>query len=533
MIFSSGEILTTILLTPLVGAAVLLILPSVRADLHLRVANGFAALDLLASLTLLWRFHAAGDAPRFQFGSDHSWIPSLGVRFTLGLDGISLVMVMLTTVLGAIAIASTLRSIRQRGSHYYALMLLLQTGLLGIFLSLDLVLFYVFWELTLVAMYFLIAIWGGERRSYTAFKFLLYTLAGSVVMLLAILAIGHARDTFDVREILAHPIAQWHLEKWLFWGFFFAFAIVVPMFPFHTWMPEVQGEAPAAVSAILAALLLNAGVYGFLRFSVPMLPDAAHKYRSFMIVLSLIAIVYGALTSLMQKETKRLMAYSSFSQMGFCTLGIFSLTPLGLEGGVIEQISCGISMAALFLLAGIVYERRHTTTISELGGLASAMPKFAAIYIVMTLAALGMPLLCGFTGEFTVLRGVVAIHWGWAACALIGVVLAAASLLWLYQRVMFGSASDTTESESGGAVDLNRFELACLIPLVLLAFWIGLYPRPLFRVLDAPVKRIVEAVNPAYSREAAGESLTLRALAAPPPTSMPPSGAPAPPAGAK
>ncbi len=531
MIFSSGEILATILLTPLVGAVVLLFLPSVRADLHLRVANGFAALDVLASLTLLWRFHTAGDVSRFQFVSDHAWIPSLGIRFTLGLDGISLVMVMLTTVLGAIAIASTWRSIRQRGSHYYALMLLLQTGLLGIFLSLDLVLFYVFWELTLVAMYFLIAIWGGERRAYTALKFLLYTLTGSVVMLLAILAIGHARGTFDIREILVHPIAQWHLEKWVFWGFFFAFAIVVPMFPFHTWMPDVHREAPAAVSAILAGLLLNAGAYGFLRISVPMLPDAANKYRSFMIVLSLIAIVYGALASLMQKDMKRLIAYSSFSQMGFCTLGIFALTPLGLEGGVIQQISCGISMAALFLLAGIVYERRRTTTIAELGGLASVMPKFAAIYIVMTLAALGMPLLCGFTGEFTVLRGIIQVHWAWAACALIGVVVTAASLLWLYQRVMFAGASGAMQSETGGAADMNRAELACLIPMVLLAFWIGLYPGPLFRVLDAPVKRIVATVNPAYSQETAPAGVTMRTLAAPP--SPAPQPVAAPPAGAK
>jgi NADH-quinone oxidoreductase subunit M len=497
MLFSDGHILSTILFTPLVGAILMLFIPRERPDLHRWMGNIFAFLGLLVSLPLIWRFDSSAAAPRFQFVSDHSWIPSIGAHFTLGLDGLSFLMVILTTVLGAISILSSWSAIKKREKEYYILFLLLQTGMLGVFMSLDFVLFYVFWEVMLVPMYFLIAVWGSERRLYAAIKFFLFTLAGSVLMLLAILAIYYYRGTFDIREILMHPFTTqfgW-LEKWLFWGFFFAFAIKVPMFPFHTWLPDAHTEAPTAGSVILAGVLLKMGTYGFLRFSVPMFPDATNRYHGIIVALSLIGIVYGALVCMMQKDMKKLIAYSSVSHMGFCTLGIFALTPLGLSGSIIQQINHGISTGALFLIVGVLYERRHTRLISEFGGLSTPMPNFAVVYMIVTLSSLGMPLLNGFIGEFTILRGVFEVRWQWAAWGVLGVILGAAYLLWLYQRVMFGNITNPANEH---LPDLNAREYATLLPLVALAFWIGIYPAPLFNVVDQPVRRLVEAVHPGY-----------------------------------
>ena len=418
MLFSDSHILSTILFTPLVGAILMLFIPSNRPELHRSMGNLFGFLGLAVSLPLIWRFNSAMNAPRFQFVADSSWIPSVGAHFTLGIDGLSYLLVMLTTVLGPLAILSSWSAIKKREKEYYILLLLLQTGMLGVFMSLDFVLFYVFWEVMLVPMYFLIGVWGSERRLYAAIKFFLYTLAGSVLMLLAILAIYYYRGTFDIREILIHPFTAQYgwLQRWLFWGFFFAFAIKVPMFPFHTWLPDAHTEAPTAGSVILAGVLLKMGTYGFLRFSVPMFPDATLKYRWIIIVLSLIGIVYGALVCMMQKDMKKLIAYSSVSHMGFCTLGIFALTPLGLSGGIIQQLNHGISTGALFLIVGVLYERRHTRLISEFGGLSTPMPNFAAVYLIVTLSSLGMPLLNGFIGEFTILRGVFEVSWKRAAC---------------------------------------------------------------------------------------------------------------------
>jgi NADH-quinone oxidoreductase subunit M len=498
--FADNHILSTILFTPLVGAIIMLLIPRERPDLHRWLGNIFAFLGLIVSLPLVWRFDVRS-TQQFQFVQDLEWIPSIGAHYTVGIDGLSFLMVMLTTVLGAISILSSWTAIQKREKEYYILFLLLQTGMLGVFMSLDFVLFYVFWEVMLVPMYFLIGVWGSERRLYAAIKFFLYTLAGSVLMLLAILAIYHYRQTFDIREILAHPFtSQWGwLEKWLFWGFFFAFAIKVPMFPFHTWLPDAHTEAPTAGSVILAGVLLKMGTYGFLRFSVPMFPDATNKYRGILIGLSLIGIVYGALVCMMQKDMKKLIAYSSVSHLGFCTLGIFALTPLGLSGSIIQQINHGISTGALFLIVGVLYERRHTRLISEFGGLSTPMPSFAAVYMIITLSSLGMPLLNGFIGEFTILRGAFEVRWQWAAWGVIGVVLGAAYLLWLYQRVMFGSVTNPANEH---LPDLNWREYATLGPLVLLAFWIGIYPKPLFQVLDFPVKQIVRTVNPGYFQNA-------------------------------
>src|SRR5271170_3932238 len=497
MPFADNHILSTILFTPLIGAILMLFIPRERADLHRWMGNLFGLLGLLVSLPLIWRFQSGAGAPQFPFIENANWIPSVGAHFTLGIDGLSFLMVMLTTVLGAIAILSSWSAIHKREKEYYILLLLLQTGMLGVFMSLDFVLFYVFWEVMLVPMYFLIGVWGGDRRLYAAIKFFLYTLAGSVLMLLAILAIYYYRNTFDVREILAHPFtaqAGW-LQKWLFWGFFFAFAIKVPMFPFHTWLPDAHTEAPTAGSVILAGVLLKMGTYGFLRFSVPMFPDATVKYRWIIIVLSLIGIVYGALVCMMQKDMKRLIAYSSVSHMGFCTLGIFALTPLGLSGSIIQQVNHGISTGALYLIVGVLYERRHTRLISEYGGLSTPMPNFAAAYLIITLSSLGMPLLNGFIGEFTILRGVFEVSWQWAAWGVLGVVLGAAYLLWLYQRVMFGPVTNPLNEN---LPDLNGREFVTLGTLIIFAFWIGIYPSPLFRVIERPVHQIVVRYSPNY-----------------------------------
>jgi NADH-quinone oxidoreductase subunit M len=494
MDFYKSHILSVILFTPLVGALVGLFISREKAAAHRWIGNIFGFLGLLVSLPLIWRFPIG--APGFQFVENAEWIPSIGAHYTLGIDGISFLLVMLTTVLGAISILSSWNAIRVREKEYYILFLLLQTGMLGVFMSLDFVLFYVFWEVMLVPMYFLIGVWGSDRRLYAAIKFFLYTLAGSVLMLLAILAIYFHTHTFDIRAFLegAQGLAP-SVQKWLFWGFFFAFAIKVPMFPFHTWLPDAHTEAPTAGSVILAGVLLKMGTYGFIRFSLPMLPDATWRYRGVVIALSLIAIIYGALVCMMQKDMKKLIAYSSVSHLGYCTLGIFALTPMGLSGSVIQQINHGISTGALFLIVGILYERRHTRLISEFGGLSTPMPGFAAIYMIITLSSLGMPLLNGFIGEFTILRGVFEVSLSWAAWGVLGIILGAAYLLWLYQRVMFGQVTNPANEH---LPDLDLREYCTLVPLVLLAFWIGIYPKPLFRVLDQPVKQIVQVVNPDY-----------------------------------
>jgi len=530
MDFFATHILSVILFTPLVGSVLLLFVPRESGNAHRVLGNLFGMLGFIVSLPLVAWFQVGKSG--YQFQETASWIPSIGATYHLGIDGISFLLVVLTTLLGAISILSSWSAIQLRKKEYYILFLLLQTGMLGVFMSLDFFLFYVFWEVMLVPMYFLIGVWGSDRRLYAAIKFFLYTLAGSVVMLLGILAIYFKAGgtTFDVPALLA-AAANFpdSLKVWLFWAFFFAFAIKVPMFPFHTWLPDAHTEAPTAGSVILAGVLLKMGTYGFIRFSLPLLPrghDASHKIIIIMVVLSLIGIVYGALVCMMQKDMKKLIAYSSVSHLGFCTLGIFALTPHGLSGSVIQQINHGISTGALFLIVGILYERRHTRLISEFGGLSTPMPNFAAVYLIISLSSLGMPLLNGFIGEFTILRGTFEVSKTWAAWGTLGVILGAAYLLWLYQRVMFGSVTNPANER---LPDLNAREYATLLPLVALAFWIGIYPKPLFAYLDQPVHEIVERVNPGYYKT---ESAVVPALPAAPKAvdekALPPAAAPAP-----
>jgi NADH-quinone oxidoreductase subunit M len=514
--FYNTHILSVVLLTPLVGALLLLFVPRQSENAHRVIGNLFAMLGLIVSLPLMWRFSLDPTRPRYQFMENHDWIPSIGAHYTLGIDGISLLLVLLTTLLGAISILSSWSAIKIRVKEYYILFLLLQVGMLGVFMALDFFLFYMFWEVMLVPMYFLIGVWGSDRRLYAAIKFFLYTLAGSVLMLLGILALYFKAGamTFDIPTLL-NAAAQFdtRTQVLLFWAFFFAFAIKVPMFPFHTWLPDAHTEAPTAGSVILAGVLLKMGTYGFLRFSLPLLPQEAaarHKIIAIMLVVSIISIIYGALVCMMQKDMKKLIAYSSVSHLGFCTLGIFALTPHGLSGSVIQQINHGISTGALFLIVGVLYERRHTRLISEYGGLSTPMPNFAAIYMIASLSSLGLPLLNGFIGEFTILRGTFEVSVKYTAWATLGIILGAAYLLWLYQRVMFGPVTNPANEH---LPDLNAREFATLIPLVILAFWIGIYPKPLFRVLERPVQTIVEQVNPGYyGPERANAAAANRAL---------------------
>jgi NADH-quinone oxidoreductase subunit M len=443
---------------------------------------------------------------------------------------------MLTTILGWISILSSWDAIQERVKEYYIWFLFLQVGMLGVFMSLDFFLFYVFWEVMLVPMYLLIGIWGGPRKLYAAIKFFLYTLAGSVLLLLAILFLyfHHAKmtgvHTFAFADIAGPGVAVmgglwksaasiqavWGLKYViiLFLGMFIGFAIKVPMFPFHTWLPDAHTEAPTAGSVILAGVLLKMGTYGLIRFAVPFFPAAAMQptVRFWMITLSIIGILYGALVTLMQKDMKRLIAYSSVSHLGFCTLGIFALNELGLQGSVLQQINHGISTGALFLIIGILYERRHTREISEYGGIASVMPVYATITLIMFLSSLGLPLLNGFVGEFTILYGAFTENKTWAMWAVWGVVLGAAYLLWLYQRVFLGPV---TNPKNQTLHDLTPREIATFVPLIILAVWIGVYPKPFFRILEPPVKTLVQEVRPDLYGPVNAQAQTPQAPAAP------------------
>ncbi|MGB7758589.1 MAG: NADH-quinone oxidoreductase subunit M [Bryobacteraceae bacterium] len=494
------HILSIVLLTPLAGLAVLLFLPASNRGLIRVWANLTSLAGFLVSLPLVFRFdkNLAG----FQFEERFDWIPSLGAHYHLGMDGISLLLVMLTTLMGFVATLCSWSAVEDRVKGYYAMFLLLQTGMIGVFISLDFFLFYVFWELVLVPMYFIIGIWGGPRKLYAAIKFFLYTLAGSVLMLLGILTLyfQHYSQfgfyTFEISELMKLNLPL-HLQQWVFWAFFLGFAIKVPMFPFHTWLPDAHVEAPTAGSVILAAVLLKMGTYGFLRFSLPLLPQASMDQTIVQIlaVLSIIGIVYGALVSLMQQDWKKLVAYSSVSHLGFCTLGIFSLNPNGISGSVLQQINHGISTGMLFLVIGVIYERRHTREIKEYGGLAHVMPRFATIFAIAMLSSAGLPLLNGFVGEFTILQGAFEANRIWAAFAVSGVILGAAYLLWLYQRTMLGQI---TNIKNLRLPDMNLREVAVFLPLIAWAIWIGVYPKPYFDVLRKPVADIVERVRPGY-----------------------------------
>ena len=492
-------LLSLILFTPLAGALVLLFVNKRNDTLIRWIANGTVWAGFAVSLPL-WFWYDGRD-PEWQFVEQSPWIPSIGAQYFLGVDGFSVLLILLTTLMGVIAVLSSWTAIRMRVKEYYVFLLMLQTGMIGAFVSLDFLLFFLFWEVMLVPMYFLIGIWGSDNRLYSAIKFFLFTLVGSVIMLLGILAVYFYYHS--VTGVYTFDITQFHelnipydLQWWIFLAFFLGFAVKVPMFPFHTWLPDAHTDAPTAGSVILAAVLLKMGTYGFIRFSLPILPEATHAFVPAVAALSIIGIIYGALVAMAQRDWKRLVAYSSVSHMGMVMLGMFALTPVGITGSIVQQLNHGISTGALFLIVGIVYERRHTRLIAEYGGLSKVMPVYAAVFLVMTMSSIGLPTLNGFIGEILILQGVFVVQKTWAFVAASGIVLGAAYMLWLYQRTMFGTV---TNPKNEDLPDLSLREFATFVPLLILAVWIGLYPKPFLDRLETSVDRVMVRVDSDYT----------------------------------
>ncbi|MBI2369871.1 MAG: NADH-quinone oxidoreductase subunit M [Deltaproteobacteria bacterium] len=497
-------LLTAVVFLPLVGAGVLLFADRAREQTLRQTALGASALTFLLSLPLYFRFDAG--LAGMQFVERAPWIPQWGIAYHLGVDGISLFLVLLTTFLTPLALLASWSAITARVKEFLICMLLLETGMLGVFAALDLFLFYIFWEAMLVPMYFLIGVWGGPQRIYAAVKFLLYTMAGSLLMLVGLLALYFLTGarSFDLLELYRAPVPA-AAQTWLFLAFFLAFAFKVPMFPFHTWLPDAHVEAPTAGSVLLAAVLLKMGTYGFLRFSLPLFPVAAEALTPLIAVLALIGILYGALVAMVQPDVKSLVAYSSVSHLGFVVLGLFALNPQGLQGGLLQMLNHGLSTGALFLLVGILYERRHTRLIEEFGGLSRVMPAFAAAFLIVTLSSIGLPGLNGFVGEFLILLGAFRQNPTYGVLAALGVILSAIYMLWMSQRVMFG---EVTNPANRALPDLTGREWAVLLPIILAIFWLGLYPQAVLRRIEPSVARLIQQVEEGRARAAALEPQT-------------------------
>jgi len=544
-------ILSLITWLPAVGAILILaLMKKDQASLIKRFATAWFALDFLISLWLVRYDTAKGG---MQFLQDHEWIPVIGARYQMGVDGVAVLLIVLTTLLGVIAALSSWNYIQKREKEYYALLLLLQAAVLGVFCSMDLFLFYLFFEVSLVPMYFLIGIWGGENRLYAAIKFFLYTLVGSVVMLLGVLkmyfltqdttltsqitqstlsslagnataaqlvantlqeAVKNGTGTFNIiyMQAMGSVMPMGTMQVLLFLAFALGFAIKVPMFPFHTWLPDAHVEAPTAGSVILAGILLKLGTYGFYRFNLPMFPGASRDetswvtgmgtfgVRSVMVFLAIVSIIYGALAAMYfvvkkDGDIKKLVAYSSVSSMGMVMLGLFSLNPNGINGGVMQMVNHGIYSGALFLLVGIIYERRHTRSVAEFGGLSHVMPGYAAVFLAMVMTAIGLPLLAVFISEFLALRGAFEANPSWAAWGALGIILNAGYFLWLYQRMFFGNIENPKNEK---LTDLNGREWIYMTPLLIMSLWIGVYPKPFLAFIQQPVNAVVRQVRPNY-----------------------------------
>ncbi|MGQ9671715.1 MAG: NADH-quinone oxidoreductase subunit M [Candidatus Aminicenantales bacterium] len=487
-------LLSVITFLPLAGAVLLIFLPGEKRNLLRGTALFFTLLTFALSLVLYFNFDATTAAPQFEEKS--AWL-GYGIYYHLGVDGISLYLILLTTFLLPIALLSSWTSIEKRVKEYLIFMLLLESGIIGVFASLNLFLFYVFWEAMLIPMYFLIGVWGGPRRIYATLKFVLMTMFGSLLMLVAIfvLYIYYYRATgiyslnlFDHYELLLNPGVQ----GWLFLAFALAFAIKVPMFPFHTWLPDAHVEAPTAGSVLLAAVLLKMGTYGFLRFALPLFPDAVEKFLPLLVALSLVGIIYGGLMALIQKDVKSLVAYSSVSHMGLIMLAVFALNIEGIEGAIYQMLNHGLSTGALFLIVGILYERAHTRLIKDFGGVSSQMPIFAAFFLVCMLSSVGLPGLNGFVGEALCLFGVFKVSVLQAVLAVTTVILAAAYLLWMYQRVMHGPV---TNEKVRTFKDMKGREIGYLVPIVIMMVWMGIYPQTFLRKMDASVVHLLNRIK--------------------------------------
>jgi len=495
-------ILSILIFLPIVGIGILVILNR-KHHKGLKIATLVISLvEFLFSLHLWFNFNSQTAA--MQFVERREWLPAYGISYYVGVDGFSLLLIMLTTFLTPICVLATWDDIQTRVKEFMVCLLALMSGMIGVFLSLDLFLFYVFWEVMLIPMYLLIGVWGNPaRRVYAAIKFFLFTMFGSLLMLVAILVLyfhyGKTTGTytFDLLKMYGTAI-PFNMQFWMFLAFGLAFAIKVPMFPFHTWLPDAHTEAPTVGSVILAAVLLKMGTYGFLRFNMPLFPQAAHYFVPLFSILALIGIVYGALVSMMQKDLKRLVAFSSVSHLGFVMLGLFTFTMPGVQGGIIQMINHGLSTGALFLIVGMIYERRHTRMIDEFGGLSTPMPIYATIFMIVALSSIGLPGLNGFVGEFLILLGTFKTNMTYAIIAATGVIFAACYMLWMFQRVMFGKV---TNEKNKDLKDLSWREIAIFAPLILFIVWIGVYPSTFLDKTKASTENFVAMMEKAKSTQ--------------------------------
>ncbi len=495
------DILTFIIFLPLLGGLILMLFPG-RSTVPVKLLGlVVSCFTLVASVYLYVKFDPS--APGMQFVKEVEWIHAFNISYSLGVDGLSLLLVTLTAFLTPIAMLSSWKAIEVRVKEYTIMLLLLETGMLGVFCATDLFLFYVFWEAMLIPMYFLIGVWGGGNRIYAAIKFFLYTMAGSLLMLVAIVWLGYYASTqpggqFTTALLKLYqigPTIPLSVQMWLFLAFALSFAIKVPLFPFHTWLPDAHVEAPTAGSVILAGVLLKMGTYGLLRFCLPLFPQSTMLFLPYIAALAVIGIIYGALVSMVQTDVKKLVAYSSVSHLGFVVLGIVTLTEEGIQGSIIQMVNHGLSTGALFLIVGMIYERRHTRAISDFGGLAKVMPVFSTIFMIVCLSSIGLPGLNGFVGEFLILAGTfrssVLSPW-FAIISSVGIILAAVYILWMYQRVIFGNV---TKPENRDLKDLSAREVALLLPILLFIVWIGVYPGTFTNQSAQATKGIVSSVQ--------------------------------------
>jgi NADH-quinone oxidoreductase subunit M len=495
------HVLNVVLFLPLIGVAVVLL--ARRSNEAARWTGlGFSLLTFLLSLELFFSYDTAN--PAMQFVEKVSWIPALNVSYHVGLDGMSMLLVVLTTFLTPIVLISSWNSIAKQVPAYIALMLLLETAMIGVFSSLDTFLFYVFWELILIPMYFIIGIWGGKERIYATVKFFIYTMVGSLLMLIAIIWLGYYASTLpggvfttDITQLFdIAPTIPLDVQGWLFAAFALSFLIKVPAFPLHTWLPDAHVQAPTGGSVILAGVLLKMGTYGLIRFNLQLFPQSSIEFASILSALGVVGIIYGALVSMVQKDVKKLVAYSSVSHMGFILLGIFGVTVEGLQGGLIQMINHGLSTGALFLIVGMIYDRRHTRMIEDFGGLARQIPVFSTFFMIVTLSSIGLPGLNGFVGEFMILLGsfnstVLGSPW-YVIFAATGVVFAAVYMLWMFQRVVFGVSRS---EENSKLVDLSSREIGLLLPIVLFIVWIGVYPSTFLEKSESTMQRVVDKLE--------------------------------------
>jgi len=496
------DLLTLTIFLPLAGVIAIILLKREAAGLARLIALVTSTATFIVSLPLFFMFdpdkgkYAKGLGDLLQFEVSVPWISTLNIHYHIGIDGISLLLIMLTTFITPLCVWGSFKVIKERIKGYYISFLMLETGMIGVFASVDLVLFYVFWEAMLIPMYLLIGVWGGPNRVYAAVKFILYTLVGSLLMLVGILWLYFngvpGMHTFDLVQIFHLGQIPASAQLYLFGAFALAFAIKVPMFPFHTWLPDAHVEAPTAGSIILAGILLKMGTYGFIRFCIPLFPIATMEYAGLIAILAIIGIIYGALVSMMQTDMKKLVAYSSVSHLGFVMLGLFAFNMQGLQGGMIQMVNHGLSTGALFFLVGVIYERRHTRMIAEYGGIAKIMPKYAAFFMIVALSSIGLPGLNGFVGEFLVLLGAFKTNMVWGIFAASGVVFAAVYLLWMYQRVFFG---EVTNDANKKLIDLTKAEFAILALFLVFIVWIGVYPWTFLSISENSINMVLTRLS--------------------------------------